>query len=368
MRRSFLSRYATLLLSLIVLVAAFGVWQAKTRSVVHPPPRPDKPQSNALQLLAKSRRADSDLAYQATVTVTANYGGHTMKSVAKLFRAPRKLSIHYIEGDGKGMQSGFNERWFWRQEGATSPVQAYAEVAYRPDEMAAQRFEQLKKNYRATSMGTDTIDGRKTRVIELVALHSQGASTRAEEKRPARRLWIDEKSGLTLRQDTFNYRGEPIMKSVLSKVVLNPKFAPDVFMPPATMVKAAHKNSWMAEEMGDKAKQVAQQAGVEPPQPTFLPAGYSYDNVGLHRCSPTGKEMAALSRYGDGLNVLTVFALAPKQDSAKSGAQVCDFGHGTMAMRSTPQGALVAVGDLPPAVLQRVLASTKVVPAPVSTR
>lgn len=368
MRRSFLSRYATISLSLVLLVAAFGIWQAKTRSVVHMPPRPDSPQTNALQLLAKSRRADSDLAYQATVTVTANYGGHTMKSVAKLFRAPRKLSIHYLEGDGKGMQSGFNERWFWRQEGAASPVQAYAEVAYRPDEMAAQRFEQLKKNYRATLMGTDDIDGRTARVIELTSLHSPAASTRAAKNLPARRLWLDEKSGLTLRQDTFNYRGEPIMKSVLTDVVLNPRFATDVFMPPAAMMKAAKKNSWMAEEMGDKTKQVAQQAGVEPPQPKFLPAGYSYDNVGLHRCSPTGSEKAALTRYGDGLNVLTVFALAAHKGDAKSGAQVCDFGHGTMAMRSTPQGALIAVGDLPPAVLQRVLASTKIVPAPAATR
>ena len=287
--------------------------------------------------------------------------------MAKLFRAPRKLSIHYIEGDGKGMQSGFNERWFWRQEGVSSPVQAYAEVAYRPDEMVAQRYEQLKKNYRATLMGTDDIDGRPARVVELTSLHAPAASTRNPENLPARRLWLDEKSGLTLRQDTFDYRGKPIMKSVLSDVVLNPQFAPDVFMPPAMMAKAAKKSSWMAEEMADKAQQVAQKSGVEPPQPKFLPAGYSYDNVGLHRCSPTGNEMAALTRYGDGLNVLTIFALAPHKGDAKSGAQVCDFGHGTMAMRSTPQGSLIAVGDLPPAVLQRVLASTTIVAAPAAT-
>jgi negative regulator of sigma E activity len=362
MHRSSLHRYSALLLSLLLLAAAAGVWQMRTRriAVTEAPeysPDPEATKAQVAQLLASSHRADTDLTYEATVTVTANYGGRAMKSVAHIIRAPRKLSIRYLEGDGKGMQSGFNERWFWRQEGGNSPIQAYAEVAYRPDEMAAQRFALMRKNYRGVLLGEDLIDGRRVKVVELKPLHP------ADNKpHPSRRLWIDTQSGLTLRSDVFNYRGEPIMKSVLSEVVLNPQVPKDAFVPPARMVKAALKNPWMAEEMGQQFLQVARGAGIEPPKPTFLPPGYTFDNVGLHRCSPNSNQKAALSRYGDGINVLTLFALVPQKGDVKaSGSQICDFGHGTMAMRHTEKGVLVAVGDLPPATLQRVLDATPIV-------
>jgi negative regulator of sigma E activity len=291
-----------------------------------------------------------------------------MKARARLVRAPQKLSIVYLDGDRKGLQSGYNDKWFWRQDGS-SPLEAYAAVAYRPDEMAERRFALMTKNYRGQLMGSDTIDGRPADMVELRPLKPvDGASG------PRRRLWVDRDSGITLRSDTFNYQAQPIMTSVLSEVDLKPN-TDNVFVPPTRMMSAAAVKPWMAQEMGAQIQKVAQKTGIYPPEPDYRPPGFEFDSVGMHhRSDGRTTIVAALTRYSDGINVLTVFAMKPdvklpgqdqptaQEKGTKSGAQraACDFGPGTMAMRELPQGRLVAVSDLPPQTLHRVLDSTRI--------
>lgn len=364
------SRFGLLVPSALVLAAALVLWnarharfdsqQATTNPASDPASRLSSSQVSAL--LQRSREADAQLTYSALSTVQGMYGAHSINATARLVRAPRKLSITYLSGAARGMQSGFNERWFWRQDNS-EPMEAYASVAYRPDEMASKRFKLMMRNYRGQLLRPEKVDGRPADVVELRPIKTvEGASG------PFKRLWIDRETALTLRVDAFNYQGRQVMRSVLSQVDLTPQIEKTAFVPPAKMFQMASVKPWRAEELGDQRDRVAGQAHVLPPQPSFLPPGFAFDSVGLHRCDvPGSPSLAALSRYTDGMNVLTIFAMkrdakAPAAKSNTAPGQTCDFGQGTMVMRETPQGNLMAIADLPPAILRRVLDSTSVQP------
>ncbi len=330
-------------------------------------------------LLQRTHDADVTLSYSALVDATAMFGERKMRSRARLMRAPRKLSISYLSGDKKGLQSGYNEYWFWRKASGGAPMEAYAAVEYRPDEMTARRFALMQKNYHGKLLGVEIIDGRQAEGVELQPRHRlEGASG------PFKRLWIDRDKGLTLRMDSFNYKSQPVMKTVLSQVKIVSRLPDTHFVPPDDMHAAARKEQWMAEEMGAHFDKVAQKTGIEPPKPGYVPAGFELDSYGVHNCDQPGQPyLAALTRYSDGINVLTIFAMKPTKDSPagvspSSGAarsrklaaeetdkgdwasQACNFGPGTMLMRDTKSGRLMAVADLPPDILSRVLDSTDV--------
>jgi negative regulator of sigma E activity len=365
MRVSNSSRYGLPLVAALVLTAALSLWIARRN-------RPEVPQDEQAQqvhsLLQSTVKADNTLTYSAISTVTAMYGDHTMKARARLVRAPRKLSITYLDGDSKGLHSGYNEKWFWRQDSDNSPLRAYAEVEYRPYEMAEKRFVLTTKNYRGRILGSETVNGRLAQIVEL-----QRHQLIDNAPGPMKRLWIDRDSGLTLRVDSFNYQARRVMTSELSNINLRPNVK-DAFVPPARMQTAAAVTPWMASEMGSQIQKVVQITRIYPPQPDYVPPGFEFDSVGVHRCNDTNaKFVAALTRYSDGINVLTVFAMRPdvklpgatgnaKDSSAKGNSkrQSCDFGMGTMAMRELPEGRLVAVADLPPQTINRVLDSTRI--------
>src|SRR4028119_1769075 len=111
--------------SAAVLAGAFLLWQARSRPSVSPMTRRQpsthveqfRSEPRALQLLRRTYETDNKLRYSAVSTTTAMYGSHKMESEARLMRAPRKLTITYLNGDRKGLQTGYNEHWFWRRDG-----------------------------------------------------------------------------------------------------------------------------------------------------------------------------------------------------------------------------------------------------------
>jgi len=336
------SRFPLLLVSGLVLLAALLVWNTRSKN-----------STRASTLLERTMRADNDLTYAATSTVTAMYGGKAVDSSARVVRAPRKLSITYLSGDRKGLNSGYNERWFWRKDEGT-PMRAYAEVKLRPDEMAAHRYRLMIQNYRSYWLGEDTVNGR---VADIVEVRPKTPVDGAHG--PFKRLWVDRESGLSLRNDLFNYQRQPVMKTVLSKIDLNPKITAETFATPDAMMKVASKDGWTAEEMGKDVDGVARKSGIRIAAPKYLPPGFDFDAVGVHYCADWGKaKPAALARYIDGINTLTIFAVpiqagVVKTPSGTLGA--CDFGPGTMVTAQKNDVQLIAVGDLPPVTLKRVL-------------
>lgn len=347
--RSSVSRLCLPLAALAVLVAALTIYSMRRANARF-----------AGEMLTRTYQADNGLTYKATSSVTATYGKHKMKSEAKIVRAPNKLSITYISGDQAGLQSGYNERWFWRRDKPGAPIKAYAEVKLKPADMAAKRFDLMMRNYRAFLIGKDQVNGRPTEIVEVRPRNYVDGA-----RGPFKRFWIDHDSGLTLRTDAFNYQKQLVMSTVLSAVELNPNIEPDTFASTASMLQVASRGGWTAEEMGEDTADVERETGIRISNPGYLPPGFAFDGVGVHTCTGFGEsERAALSRYSDGVNALTIFALAgtkaTKAQIKDATRGSCDFGPGTMVMADKGELHTVAVGDLPPVTLRRVLDSTTV--------
>jgi outer membrane lipoprotein-sorting protein len=358
------SRYGLFAATAAVLGASFWLWNTRREGAT--PAVSDA--KLATSLVNRTYQADNNMQYSATTKVTAMYGDDMMVSEARVVRAPHKMAITYISGDKAGLQSGYNDRWFWRR-GSGGNMVAYAEVPQRPSEMAARRFKLMMENYRGYFLGDEELGGHAAHVVELRPIHSiDGAQG------PVKRMWIDSKSGLTLRSDNYNCRKELVMRSVLSDINLQPQISQATFTPTENMRKAADSNGWIALEVGANASKVIEQTGISPPKADWIPAGFELDGHGVHTCPPERAEpvLAALTRYTDGLNTLTIFAMrvldvtseasttgGKAQDKKASEKKSCDFGPGTMVMRNKGSVRLLAVADLPPVTLERVLDATK---------
>ncbi|MDF2439778.1 MAG: MucB/RseB N-terminal domain [Abditibacteriota bacterium] len=391
MNASVPSRYGLFLVSAIVLALAFGLWnerahQAQLQATAlreRQMATQDRQQTqHAVALLIRAFVADNQLKYSAISQTTATYADQKLQTQAKITRTPESMAIVYLDGDRKGLNSGFNQKWFWRHKPG-SPMQAYAAVEQDATEMAAKRFAMLLDNYEVKWLKEDTIAGR---AVELVEIHPIKPLDGA--KGPGKKLGIDKETGLTVLTTTYNYQWQPVMSSTLREIDFTPTITPDTFASPTQIMDMAKKKPWMAREMGTHRDEVARTTGVVPPQPKELPRGFAFDGVGIHRCETIGQpSYAALTRYTDGLNTLTVFAMkdadvqrekvlhegsanaknnatkdATEKDTAASSAQAsdqsCDFGPGTLVIRDVPQGRIIAVSDLPAVTLRRVVENT----------
>jgi negative regulator of sigma E activity len=363
------SRYGLFIVAAIVLAVAFGVWSERAQqAAVRQATRQERQQSqHAVALLIRAFVADNQLKYSAISETTANYGGQEMHTQARITRAPHSMAIVYLKGDREGMHSGYNQKWFWRQTKAGAPMQAYAAVQHDAAATVARRFALMLDNYHVEKIKDHTIQGRPAEIVEIRPLNPVDGA-----KGPGKRLGIDKETGLTLLTETYNYQWLPVMSSTLSEVDLTPEITPTTFASPAEMMSAAQKTPWLAQDMGGNRDDVAAKTGVVAPQPKYLPNGFAFDSVGVHRCADAqGPTYASLSRYTDGLNTLTVFAMkaetarreaaihSDKQGKHTATGESCAFGPGTLVMRDTPEGRLIAVGDLPSATLRRVVDNTQ---------
>ncbi len=352
-----------LLASAVMVCGAGAIWSSKNRAVAALDDEKalqqvvsDTERENsrrALELLSRSTRADNQLTYSALSQTVAFIGGKSIASHAKITRAPRHLCIETLSGAEKGARSGYSQRWFWRQA-VGQKMQPYAEVQLPADAMAIKRLPLLSQNYRVSLGETKTVDGRAAQAIELRPKHRIDGA-----RGPARRLWIDQKSGLTLGIESFNCALQPTTRSTLSQLRIAPPIAPATFQQPQAIFASLSTQNWQGEELGDDFRAATQKTGFVPPKPTYLPPGFELDGYGVHRCLTTGTlQPAAFSRYCDGLNTLTVFAFKPaNQNIAKNMRGGCNFGPGAMSSREDNGGRLVAMGDLPTKTLQRILGS-----------
>lgn len=344
--------------SALMLCGAAAIWADKNHKVAQIAAQEAVRDDNARlasALLHKSYRADNQLSYSAHSHTVAFMGGKSVESTAFITRAPRHLNVRFLSGAQGGTQSGYSERWFWRQK-AGGAMQPYAEVSLDANQMAARRFALLIKNYTPVLGGETRLDGRRAQIIELRPVHLNDGV-----QGPARRLFIDSESGLTLRVESFNCALQMVMHSSLSEVNLKPRITPATFEPPAAIFASLKTHKWQGEELGADPFAAARETGFMPPRPAFLPPGFALDGYGVHRCHTTGTlQLAAFSRYSDGLNTLTVFAFKPVSASIeKTMRGACDFGPGALRSREDGDGRLMAMGDLPATTLERVLQSAK---------
>lgn len=357
-KRPLLQRYAGTALTLLA-VAIGGFAAVRWASLMGSQPQAVATTSDtrAWALLGRALRANSETSFAAHVETVVFVGERSLQSEARIVRAPGHLAITYLSGPMKGQRSGVSHQLFWRQD-AAGQITPYARSASLPAQIAQRRFELMRANYQAQMRAPDEIDGRPVEVVELRPAHS-----RSDFVGPARRVFIDDATGLTLRTEEFNARLQPASHSTFSQLDLRPVISQTTFRAPSALLNAANQSFWRGEELGGDARAVAQKAGLVPPQSANVPRGWERDGFGVHRCEQTGDDLpvAAFTRYTDGLNVLMLFAVknVPSESAVLSTkAQMpttCSFGPGTLVSRKDGAGTLLAIGDLPPEVLRRVL-------------
>ena len=312
-------------------------------------------------LLERSLNADTELPYIALARTRTLLGPHPMDVEARIQRAPGQEIVTVVSGPVPGSETGYAPHWLWRQVpgGGMMP---YALLHDDTVSTARRHFKLLMDNYSAVVTGSGQVAGRKVDIVEVKPLNPADGATG-----PARRLFLDSDTGLALQVESFDYRMKPVSISTLSDVDFKPVPAA-TFPSPAQIVGAAH-DQWEVEELGGGPEafgQVAARAGFLPPRPSYLPPGFVLDGYGLHRCRQhPAAPYAAMTRYSDGLNTLTIFAMR-RSAPLGQGAASCDFGSGTMVSRYAAPVTFVALADLPPATLSKVLDTVVYVPAPAS--
>lgn len=409
MRSSTLSQYGLFAAAAVIVVLAVAVWTTRQPADSYgsdaggsmaAPQRKQQHIQKAASLLFKAFHADNYLTYSADSKTMAMYGGGKMNSVAQITHAPQRFAIVYKSGAMKGLHTGYNQYWFWRQDRASSPLQPYAQIRIDTTKMATSRFALMLENYAARYAGTEEVDGRKAEIVELKPFQPAPGAIG-----PAKRLSIDQDTGLTIRVQTFNFQMRPVMESTLTNVDYAPRITPTTFRSQEQIHSASKVRDFVAQEEGADESVVEKRTGLQPPKPAYLPQGFVFDGVGMHKCNYAGSPYcASLTRYTDGLNTLTVFHLkqasgnkaatkgAPRAKGAPEieekpipgglvpGGPVpggpaaqgkallpgggklssCEFGPGTLVTRNVPGGRLLAVADLPAPVLQQVLASVTI--------
>jgi len=365
------SRYGLALASALVLTVAGAVWEIRSQKALL---RAEQTQQiarqaelrgqekrdsqHAVSLLIRAFMAERLISYSALAETRATYAGKAMQSTARLTRTPTAMAISYVKGDKQGLTAGYNQRWMWRQQNG-APMEAYAELMPEPALVLARRLTLMLDNYSVSRVRSGTVGGRAVEVLEIKPLRAiDGASG------PGKNLSVDAQTGLALETETFDHQWQSMMKSSLSQINFAPRITPGTFASPGAMSAAARRKPWMARDMGTDRVDVARETGWQPPAPKYLPPGFAFDSVGVHHCNQPGAPVdkggavAAMARYTDGLNTLSVFAMPEPRGSSAAPEQVCDFGPGTLISKRDHGGFVVAVADLPEATLRRVVEST----------
>ena len=362
-KSSLTHRYAGAALTLLAITIG-GVAAVRWARLLGSEPQANATTSDtrAWALLGRALRANSDVAFSAQVETVVFVGERSLQNEAHIVKAPEHLAITYLSGPLKGQRSGFSKRWFWRQDAAGQLV-PFAQIAVAPDQIANRRFELMRANYQAQMCAPAQVNGRPVEVVELRPSHPWGAIAG-----PARRVFIDDATGLTLRTEEFNARLQPVSHSTFSRLHLRPAITKTTFRPPSAILAASAQSFWRGEELGEDARAVEQKVGIAPPQSAAIPRGWKRDGFGVHRFQAPNQtlETAAFTRYTDGLNVLTLFAIknAPGANVASPARPqqlpaTCSFGPGALVSRADGAGTLLALGDLPPEILRQVLQNVR---------
>ena len=352
----FSHRHAGAALTLLaVAIGGFGAVRWANLLGSQPQAMAETSDTRAWALLGRALRANSDVPFAAHVETVVFVGERSLQSEARIVKAPGHLSISYLSGPMKGQSSGFSRQIFWRQ-GASGQLSPYAQTAMPAAQIASRRFELMRANYRAQRRKPAAIDGRPVEVVEL-----RPANATNDFGGPARRVFIDAATGLTLRIEEFNARLQPASHSTFSRLDLHPAISQDTFRAPSALLNLGVRDFWRGEELGDDARAVQQKTGLVPPQSASVPRGWKRDGFGVHRCTQTSEalQVAAFTRYTDGLNVLMLFAMKSAPGAALTDTRQkpmsCSFGPGALVSRTDGAGTLLALGDLPPDILRKVL-------------
>jgi negative regulator of sigma E activity len=157
---------------------------------------------------------------------------------------------------------------------------------------ATDRVKLLLSNYTPVASGKEKVAGRLTDVISL------------QPKTPGNPklvLWVDEKTGIILRSERYLHTGVLATRSTYSSISFSPVLSSTLY----TLPKQWRRVNTGAASNPISADQIRKLAGFKPLKPLYVPKGYILD--GFFLCRTGSGKIAAVLKYTDGLNSITVF-------------------------------------------------------------
>lgn len=299
-------------------------------------------------LVERSERA-RQVPLEATVRTTLWKEGKSHEGKTMRFRILQDKDFLRIEPlDGKGPKLWEHHGQIKGRDGGPLPLP--------PKPPEGMELELAKRNYDAVVERTDSVAGRLCEVVRLRPRHVGGNG---------RRLWIDAATGIALRRDQYNERGELLRRSTIESIQhLNPaaKAAPPNPEGPPSSTQPAPSKPLSPEE-------AHQWLGFEVPQATWAPDGFVATGIQAHTC-PEGGHAVRLG-WTDGLANFSVFVnpigCMPPMEFKEPGTfkRIARWLHPGKEPRRPPMlkarlgtnTELVAVGEISHPLLSRVLLS-----------
>ena len=233
-------------------------------------------QAAGAQLLRRSAAADARCDYRGTKRVAFRGGDEPREMTLRVIHVrPDRTRTEFL-GPGR-MQGGVRieiGKEAWRLDPRNGEWRRSA-----PRGPAAVSLDRLLANYIATEESTDSVAGRRCRVVTIKPKRAGN---------PSRRVWIDAETNVPLKTQFFGADGNLISEATFVDI----QFA----VPKSVQVRAPK----------DVAESDQQQPtlGFDPVKPSYLPPGYGL--VASTALSVRGRASGHL-QYSDGLGTISLF-------------------------------------------------------------
>ena len=253
----------------------------------------ERPLPSAAVILATMLRAPATTDYEGT-KVISTVRGRTAETVTMLeaykrlgrlrleFLSPESVSGRLMVDDGKTS---------WQYEPAMHLVvegPSFVSGAGQPERAAA-----IVRGYDVRILGREEVIGRDTIVVSLAAGRSGSQ----------RRLWVDEATGVPLRTEERDARGESVFVSYFSRISYSLNLPTALFQfrrPAGARVVSFH----LSGDPVGSPRELLELARSPIAAPPLLLGRYRFRDG---RIAHHGAFSAAVSTYSDGIGVLTVF-------------------------------------------------------------
>jgi negative regulator of sigma E activity len=324
--------------SLLIAVLALGWIKTRVLPTV----------SDASRIVIAAADSDSKQTYIGVVETVTTYHGKQMRISSRVYHTPTAERIEYAGGPLGGSIAV--------SRGPDSALckpghEAIVTKTVSPISQS-HRLALLLKNYSAAAAGETTVANQLCYIIYLVPREGNG---------PTRRLWIDKRTHIALRNDEMDHAGNLVSSSRFVKISY-PKTIPARLL----AVPVAMSGQPASEPMN--CDKLSGRLGFKVDLPKHMAEGYVFENSCLYRCTCNCGHQSAHLIYTNGMDTVSVFETATL---ARCGGKTCDLKGGIkaadcainsgeqdgVAVTRKKNKMVVVVGDLNGSELMRIARS-----------
>jgi len=288
-----------------LVAAAFSIGCASSTQAaidVTPPPIPRAVRQAAATgraLIERMQRADARICFIGVQTSRVSYPGGIATSQQRMYRlGNRSLRLDFLSGPGglAGETIVDNGTTFYHYLPARRTMDEGPSRLHRERLRARQMLDLIKSGQvTARNLGRDEVAGRSCTIVELRL---------ADTSAPWRAFWVDDATGVQLKNGQYRNDGSILSSSALTEVRFVDSIPVSTFAAPK--VAAGTHVQRIAVPHKSTVAEVQARAGFPIKQPTYIPSGYQFDAAGMSRFY--GAPMVTL-RYTDGPRVISLFEM-----------------------------------------------------------